>query len=252
MFYAISGNHDQYTKNYIHKPSISYAAGLANTLENFILLDLAGAVLDNNVGIYGIPYLYLNQNFEEAIIRATNFFKKHKVDKSILLIHTTIEGSVDTNGYKVTESSILLEMLEERFTLVLAGHIHKHQKMGKGVYHVGAGVHVKASDAGYEPVYVKILNPLNTRNLRVRTVPIEDVKIFKYYNIPDEKVDEPNTMWVFKAPEQDEAEVTRQTVDLTDFPKLMKGYLKALKVKSPLRKNIAMNILKEVMDDTAD
>ena len=251
-FYAITGNHDQYTKNYIHKPSISYTAGLANTLKNFHLLDMTGVVLENNVGVFGIPYLYLNQGFDEALTRAESFFERKGVSKSILLIHTTIEGSVDTNGYSITESSIMRESLSDRFTLVLAGHIHKFQKMAKGVYHVGSAVHVKASDADYEPVTLDILNPLGNSSLKVRTRAIPEARVFKYYTDLEDKYEDENIMWVHRPVEKAEEEHDDIGVDFSDLPGLMRGYLKKLGVKSPMRIGIAMNTLKEVIDDTVE
>lgn len=247
--YAISGNHDQYTKNYIHKPSISYTGGLASSIKNFHLLDFTGKVLEDGVGIYGIPYLYLNSNFDKALDMAETFFRDNAVTKSILLIHTTIEGSIDTNGYQLAESSVLVEELSQRFTLVLSGHIHRHQKMAKGVYHIGTSSHVKVSDEGYTPVYLEIINTKHTANLRVLTAPVEPVMMFKTYSNPDQKFDEDNIIWVFQPDKSEQEERANNTVDISDYNTLMKGYLKELGVKSPMRKNITMKILKQVQDD---
>lgn len=254
-FYAISGNHDQYTHNYIHSPSISYTAGLANTIKNFHLLDFQGVVLPSGVGVYGIPFLYLNNNYSEAIQRAMNFFEEKKVNKTILLIHTTMEGSIDTNGYKLTESSVLLKTLSNKFTLVLSGHIHKHQKLAKGVYHIGSTSHVKASDAGYQPVYLDIRNPSGTKSLRVKPIEISKAFTFKYYTDIDDIDRSDNTiMWVRDTSKtaKDRENTLGDSTDITDLVKLMKGYLDSLGVKSPMRRKRAIQILKQVTDDTAD
>jgi len=250
QFYAISGNHDQYTRNYLHKPSISYTAGLANTFKNFHLIDMAGVVLDHNVGVYGIPYLYLNQNFAEAIDRAKLWFKSAGVSKSILIIHTTLEGSIDTNGYKLSESSVLVEILEKHFTLVLSGHIHRHQKIAKGIYHIGSPTHVKASDAGYKPVYLKISNKLVRPGLTVKVTDVPKPMVFKYYSEPTERDNNPLHMWVYKSDKAATGETPELlSNDLSDFPQLLRTYLDLLEVKSPLRRHLAINTLNQVLDN---
>jgi len=249
QFYAISGNHDQYTKNYIHSRSISYTAGLANTIKNFHLMDFQGTMLTDDVAIYGIPYLYLNTNYTQALAMATEYFNKVKAKKTILMIHTTIEGSVDTNGYSVTETALLMRELKERFTLVLSGHIHKHQRMAKGVYHVGSAVHVKVSDEGYEPVIIKILDPRHKKTLHVSTKKIEGAKVFKTFTSEEGKDNDPNIMWVYKSDKEEQVEKANKGVDISDYEGLMKKFLKSLGVKSPKRINKAMIILKEVNDD---
>jgi len=245
-FYAISGNHDQYTKNFLHAPSVSYVAGLANTLQNFVSIDNEGFEINHKLGIYvyGIPYLYLNKDMGEAIERAQLYFKKVQAKKSILIIHTTLNGSVDTNGYQLTESSVLKEELENRFDLVLSGHIHKHQKMGKGLYHIGSATHVKTSDAGYVPVFLNIST--KGKGFIIRPKAFEGVKVFKYYR--DEHSEEPDTMWVKEPSVSDTSEVNSEYKEHMDYKTMMLSYLQSLNVKSPRRRNLSLKILKEITD----
>ncbi|RLF08350.1 MAG: hypothetical protein DRJ64_01195 [Thermoprotei archaeon] len=249
-FYAISGNHDQYTKNYLNKPSISYVGGLANSIKNFHLLDMSGYTFKNGLSIYGIPYLYLNTDIDLALMEATNFFVKQP-SLNILLMHTTITGSTDTNGYEVREASISKTALEGIADLTLVGHIHKHQKMAKGVYHIGSSVHVKVSDEGYTPVYLDIY--MTGSSLKVVTKEVTPVKIFKTYTDVKEKDDSPNTMWVHKIAKDDTSQrVDDEPTDIQDLEALMKSYLKTLEVKDKKIKAAAYDILeKTTQHDTS-
>ena len=184
-----------------------------------------------------------------ALEKAKAYFKSVGAKKTILMIHTTIEGSVDTNGYSVTETSLLREELEKQFTLVLSGHIHKHQKISKGIYHIGSPTHVKTSDEGYEPVYVVLSDSKTRPGIKVKTTAIE-TKVFKtFYEGAD--TSDPNIMWVYK-PKEKEDLAEANHVDITDHTAMMKGFLKHIGVKSPKRKRIVLDILKEVVDDKTD
>jgi exonuclease SbcD len=248
QFYAVSGNHDQYTRNYLHNPSVSYIGGLANAIKNFHTIDMMGVDLGNGVGLYGIPYLYLDTGIALAIAEARKWFKDNKIKKSILLLHTTFAGAEDTNGYSDSGSELGYKYFNEAFDLVISGHIHKFQKTSKGMFHIGSPFHTRVSDMGYDPVFETLTYKHGKFHLHPKDV--VPVMKFRQYQDISEKDKDPLTMWAPATVASRDSENRHKTeADISDLQGLLKAYLTSIGVKSPRRFNYAKDILKEVIND---
>ncbi len=132
-FYAISGNHDQASKNTIAKPAITALSSLDRVFENFILIDNETVKINNYV-VHGIPYYEYIEDFYE---------KLSNVKADILLIHQAPNGISDK--YIHTNMDI---SFAKNFKLVLCGHIHKAEKLKDNFIVLGSPLHKDLSDEG--------------------------------------------------------------------------------------------------------
>jgi len=141
--YAISGNHDQATENYIDKPSPSYIKTLSLIIPNIICIDYKSVRIKDYV-VYGIPYMTHNIGLEVEVKRITKIMdpKLH----NILLTHTDFKGQKDTNGVIVGQGKNFKEEIFNPFYAVFNGHIHKRGKLRDNIYSVGAPLQLRLSD----------------------------------------------------------------------------------------------------------
>ena len=160
-FYAISGNHDQGGKNTIEKPVPSYI----NTLSKkkfLISMDLKKISLEN-FDLVGIPYINRNKGFKEYV-------ENIKVTRpTILMIHRDLPGAIDTTGFEIGESTDISSLkIFKKFNLVIAGHIHKPQKLSNNVYMLGSPHHQRRSDHGTKMGYWEIYSDFTMKMVHIK------------------------------------------------------------------------------------
>lgn len=148
--YAISGNHDIAEVNTIVSPKTSWVSRFAHKYDWLKCIDFDGVRI-GKYKVHGIPYLDHN-------VGLNNYLKK--VDADILLLHTDYPGAQDTDGRAVDSVENLNINLLKPFKLVLCGHIHKPQRLGKKIYMVGAPQHQRRTDRSCDMGYMKIFNDL--------------------------------------------------------------------------------------------
>lgn len=137
----LPGNHDQINE------------GGENALEVFTGLSNVHVYTEPTLDAYGywVPYRKLATDIEAALNVVQSNGKS--VRGGTLFMHHGIQGAkmndakVDTEGLPIT--------MFHGYTMVLCGHYHKQQNVGRTLFYVGSPYQVKADESGQPKGYVK-------------------------------------------------------------------------------------------------
>lgn len=181
---GINGNHDFCEKSSFEKPALGYMHHLdrlTSGSNQYYCIDYA-CYDTPHFRVHGIPYINNNIDFDKALKNAKKFLSKKL--PNILLIHTDLPGAIEPDG-KVVGSceNISKYKIFKDFDIVLSGHIHKHQKLYKNVYMVGAMMQQRRSDAGTKMGYCLLYDDFSLKFI--------DSKLpeFKFYDFGTDKPD---------------------------------------------------------------
>lgn len=158
--YAISGNHDLDRVSTVENKVDSWVSLLSYKEDNISNSTHWLECIDFKTRIFfdftvaGVPYLDHNQGLNE-------YLKSVKTD--ILLLHTDYPGATDTDGRVVGSTENLNINLLKPFKLVLIGHIHKPQRLGKKIYMVGAPQQQRRTDRDCEMGYMEIYDDFTVK-----------------------------------------------------------------------------------------
>lgn len=150
--YGISGNHDLQKSNTIERRSSSHWANLCRRYSFLHNIDFSYHDF-GKFRVVGIPYIDHNKGLD-SLIKAE--LKGAMLKPTILLLHTDYPGAKDTDNTEVGTVENLNVNLLTKFKLVLIGHIHKPQRLGKKVYMVGAPLQQRRTDRNCKLGYWKI------------------------------------------------------------------------------------------------
>lgn len=147
--YAISGNHDLKFVNHIEAPIESLVTQL-----DYLYHDKGIRCIDRSTfkfskdgttyEVLGVPYIDHNLGVNEFLKARLDLEDKNI--KHLLLLHTDYPGARDTDGRRIDSVENLNINILNKFDLVLCGHIHKPQKLGKKIYMIGAPNHQRRTD----------------------------------------------------------------------------------------------------------
>lgn len=140
--YAISGNHDMNRVNSFESISNSWVRFFSGSIPFMYCLDFKSTMINYSTRVYGVPYIDHN-------IGLYHYLKALKLDKqkkNILLLHTDYPGAKDTDGRVVDSAENININMLNKFDLVLSGHIHKPQRLGKKIYMIGSPMQQKRTD----------------------------------------------------------------------------------------------------------
>ena len=151
--FAITGNHDTELVNHIEKPVSSWVSEFSKQFNWLVCVDCLEFQL-GRFRVLGIPYVDHN-------VGLNTFIKNRKDD--ILMLHTDYPGAKDTDGRPIDSVENLNINLLKPFKLVLCGHIHKSQRLGKKVYMVGAPQQQRRTDRNCKMGYLEIYNDLSVK-----------------------------------------------------------------------------------------
>jgi len=237
---AISGNHDQSEKNFRDTLSPSYVASLSRVFpHNFICLDFKNIVV-NNVRIAGIPYLTHNVGLQETV----EDYSELEID--ILLIHTDLHGAKDTNLYQINDAGNVPKNMDEffeQFKLVLSGHIHLPQRLGKNLYMVGAPMHQRKTDVDAELGYWVVYS-----DFKVEFTHVDWAPQFKIYEEGD-KIDDFH-IWLL-AKQRKEAQKKASGFDTENLSRisLIKMYIEKMEIPMYPHGKALIKHMEELEDD---
>jgi DNA repair exonuclease SbcCD nuclease subunit len=245
--YAISGNHDLAEKNGLNhiSPSHIKSMALANRYINCIDFTRAsiypGGKVENEVTIWGIPYMNNEAELKKAIKRIKTEVRKVSSYFKILMLHADAPGAEDFSGHAVEKTDAIpnLDKFFEPWDLVLMGHIHKPQKLSDKVYMLGSPIHQISSDRG-EMGYWKIFNDQPPEFVGLEGFP--KFRRLKAGKKPKNELD----YWI---PEEEESKV--EEVEAGEFnvsqsrKKLAKKYLKAKGIKDKDKEKALINTLNQ-------
>lgn len=160
--YAISGNHDHATKNYLTSTALSSIDVFARALPNFINIDYKITKI-GGYHVVGVPYFHDNQDFYrllETVNTSPNIFEQP--EKTILLAHQTPVGIF--NSFIPADVDINHEYMQ-KFDYVFFGHIHRYQDFGNNRFMVGNPLVQDDSDIGNPKGFLELLDGKVTQHI---------------------------------------------------------------------------------------
>lgn len=233
--YAISGNHDQATENYVDNKAPSYVATLAQIIPNFECIDFKWKNL-NGFSVYGIPYLSHNIGLEDLVKDAAK--KIAFKDLNILMVHTDFKGQKDTNGIVVGQGQNFKESTLSPFDLVFSGHIHQRAKLRDKVYSIGSPLQLRLSDKDSRFGFWIVAD-----DNEVRFREIEFTPKYRTYTNPSE-INNETDIWV-KLPRSVD-ELTGGEVRPLSNKEIVNQYLLDMGIKSKLKRVKLKEIVNKV------
>lgn len=240
---GITGNHDESEVNSKGTEFKSHFNSYALAFPNLITcIDHKSIYLkEQGISVCGIPYIKHNKGFIEAL----ESFKNVK-DPKILLIHTNLYGAKDPSGYEIDEVPNIPRNLGKTFKdfkLVLAGHIHKHEKLWKEkVIMVGAPYQQRVSDSGTKMGYLEIYDDFSTEFVSY------DAPEFKYYNEGEPLPNDYDFFIEIPNPVKSKEKEIKTFNNITDKTLLAKKYFKVKGIKNKRRLNILIELLNKSGD----
>lgn len=235
--YAISGNHDIKNVSRVGNPPYSWLY----TVERYgiEIIDYTTRILSGyhkEIEVHGVPYIDNN-------IGISKYLSELKLDKSkkhILLLHTDYPGAKDTDGREIDSVENLNLNTLNRFDLVLCGHIHKPQRLGKKVYMIGAPNQQRRTDKNCKLGYWKIYEDLS-----MEFVPLKGFPKFKDVESEEDIKDDGNYYTIIpqkaSTPVNNKHKITKQLSKKT----LAKRYLKEKGIKDEVKTNLLIETLKK-------
>lgn len=184
---GISGNHEHKQKNSFKNPSKNLLTSMERWTNWFQCINYE-TVIGKDTAVHGIPYTDNNKDINEVISNINPVEGK----VNILLLHTDYPGAEDTDGRRIDSAENLNPNMFKKFQLVLCGHIHKHQRLSKKVYMVGAPMQQRRTDRNSDMGYLKIYSDLS-----IKFVPL-DLPKFIDVESEDEIKDDGNYYTVVK------------------------------------------------------
>lgn len=239
--FAIEGNHDLDKVNSFDNMQIGWIDHFKCTKHRpspFVILgpNTPMACLDKNIFVLGIPYIDHNKDLGKAL-KNVNFISGAK---HILLLHTDYPGAKDTDGRVVDSSENINMNMLNRFDLVLCGHIHKPQRLGKKIYMVGAPNHQRRTDRNCDMGYWKVYNDLS-----VKFVPLTEFPRFIDVESSEQVKDDGNYYTVIPTKVVTKTEVHHNITKKLSKRRLAKKYLKYKGIEDEGREKLLVKILKD-------
>ena len=238
-FIAISGNHDQSQKNTYKQKSPSYIKTFSKVFKTMQCIDNE-VWTSNSIVVCGVPYYTHNLGINKALKHLKRQVSLEKRFK-ILLLHSDIPGATNSAGFEIKESHRIPKDIDryfKAFDLVLVGHIHKPQQLGKFTWMMGSPYQQNSGDMGTEMGYWEIytVGP-------PKLIPL-DLPQYKYYN-PKKPL--PDTYHIYIPKPKKEKGIIHGNFGV-DMKKtsVAKNYLKATGVKSKRKKKALVTLLKEI------
>lgn len=232
----IEGNHDLKHRNSIKDETF----GLANLLAKPWMYNLAFTRRKLwSSHVYGIPYIDDNVGVNDYLKELIDKYNIGRNDSySILVIHSTYLGARDTDGREVESPNNINPNLLNKFDLVLCGHIHKPQRLGKKVYIVGCPIQQRRTDMGCKLGYWELYEDL--------TMVFKELKGFpKFIDVESEdQVKDDGNYYTVIPPKPSKSEVTTHKITKRLTKKaLVRKYMKAKGVKDESKKSLLISIL---------
>ena len=239
--FAIEGNHDLdkvNTFDKLQKGWISHFQCTKHRPSPFIILSpkVPPTCLAEDIFVIGIPYIDHNKDLGKNL-KNINFISDSKY---ILLLHTDYPGAKDTDGRVVDSSENINLNMINRFDLVLCGHIHKPQRLGKKIYMVGAPLHQRRTDRNCEMGYWKVYSDLS-----VKFVPLEEFPRFIDVESEDQVKDDGNYYTVIPPKVAVKTELQHNITKKLSKRRLAKKYLKYKGIHDENKEKLLVKILKE-------
>lgn len=235
--YGISGNHCMPKANTIEHRSPSHWANLCRRYSFLHNIDFSYHDF-GKFRVVGIPYIDHNNGLDGLI---KSELKGAMLKPTILLLHTDYPGAKDTDNTEVGTVENLNVNLLSKFKLVLIGHIHKPQRLGKKVYMVGAPLQQRRTDRNCKLGYWKIYEDFS-----MEFKPFKCFPKFIDVSSEDEIMDDGNYYTVIASKSKVmEVEDTPQITRELSKKSMVRKYMKAKGIKDKKKKATLLKVIKE-------
>lgn len=236
--YAITGNHDQSEQNTLDHESPSYIKTLSQVFPGLVCMDFKSVKLTDGLHIHGIPYL----THDIGLLKALKKIKLGK-GRNILMLHTTLPGTKDTDERVIETDTINSKTLAQikKFNLVLVGHIHKPMQLGSNILQVGATNHQRKTDRNCDLGFWVVYSDLSRKFIAL------DLPKFKELEYGEEKPDNKH-FYYHKEKAVEVKEIKRESnfSNLNDKAKLAENYLNQKNEKvGKAKKEALVKVLKD-------
>nr|DAU10987.1 MAG TPA: putative DNA double strand break repair [Caudoviricetes sp.] len=242
--YAISGNHDLPSLNRIDNLTESLIDGFSGYGPSdwgFKLLNKSSVDISflGNITVHGVPYIDHNIGLCEYLSN----IKLDKTCKNILLLHTDYPGATDTDGRRIDSVENLNINTLNRFDLVLCGHIHKHQRLAKKVYMVGAPLQQRRTDKNCEMGYWELYEDLSLKFISLEGFP-------KFIDVEKEEdiKDDGNYYTIIPPTSKIEQVVKHKITKQLSKKRLVRRYMRTIGSKDKTKEKLLIEILNKVED----
>lgn len=238
MWY-IDGNHDLKHQNSILKPKVSIPTLVSANWMKSLNLEHVPFPNNPNIIVHGIPYIDNNIKVNEYLRETIGQWNVGtKGYKHILMLHTTYPGAKDTDGREVESPNSINPNLLNKFDLVLCGHIHKPQRLGKKVYMIGAPIQQRRTDKNCKMGYWELYDDL--------TMVFKELKGFpKFIDVESEEdIKDDGNYYTVIPPKPSNLEVSNHKITKRLSKKsLVRKYMRAKGLKDDQKKNLLISIL---------
>lgn len=238
--FYINGNHELSEVNRLEKPSKSLLDCFQGYGDNFkvgfIGLSPLGppAMLSKDIMVYGVPYIDHNINLCNYLSKV----KFHEGFRNILLLHTDYPGATDTDGRRIDSVENLNINTLNRFDLVLCGHIHKHQRLAKKVYMVGAPLQQRRTDKDCDMGYWELYE-----DLTLKFIPLEGFPKFIDVENEEDIKDDGNYYTVIPKASKIEQNIEHKITKQLSKKSLVRRYMKVIGTKDANKKKLLIDVL---------
>lgn len=234
--WAISGNHEIAEKNTAHSPKYSWVSLREN--EWLKCIDFNEIVLTKDVLVLGIPYCDDNMGINEYLTKYLDRVQDGSKVRRILMLHTTYPGAKDTDGREVESLNSINPNLLNKFDLVLCGHIHKPQKLGRKVYMIGAPIQQRRTDKDCKLGYWELYSDLSMEFIELKG-------FHKFIDVESEEdIKDDGNYYTVLPPKSSNTSVTKHKITKRLSKKsLVKKYMRTKGVEDESKKNLLIDIL---------
>lgn len=234
--YGISGNHELYHRNSAKEPKNSWLSLLENDWLKCI--DFQEVRINKHTVLLGIPYCDNNDGINEYLKKYLDK-RAYTNDRKILMLHTTYPGAKDTDGREVEATNSINQNLLNQFDLVLCGHIHKPQRLGKKIYMLGAPLQQRRTDKGCKMGYWEIYNDLSMKFIELKGFP-------KFVDVEtEEEIKDDGNYYTVIPKKSSNLPVTKHKITKRlSKNSLARKYMRAKGIKDNDKKNLLIKILK--------
>ena len=236
VVYAISGNHCLHEVNSIENPKKSWLPFFSHVFNWLKVIDFSSIEISDGVMVHGVPYIDHN-------VGLSKYLKELPLDngyKHILLLHTDYPGAKDTDGRVIDSAENININMLNRFDLVLCGHIHKPQRLGKKIYMIGAPIQQRRTDKNCKMGYWELYSDLS-----MKFVPLEGFPKFIDVETEEEIKDDGNYYTVVPKTSRVEVSTKHKITKQLSKKKLAKRYMKEKGIKDKAKEGLLIKILKE-------
>lgn len=233
---GISGNHEIFHRNSAKEPKNSWVSLLENDWLKCI--DWQEYRLNKHTVVLGIPYCDNNEGINEYLKKYLDK-RAHNNDRKILILHTNYPGAKDTDGREVESHNNINPNLLSEFDLVLCGHIHKPQRLGKKIYMIGAPIQQRRTDKNCKLGYWEIYNDLS-----MQFIELKGFSKFVDVETEEEIRDDGNYYTVIPQKSSNTPVTKHRITKRLSKNSLARKYMRAKGIKDNDKKNLLIKILK--------